>query len=66
MTINQTAAKNSGPIGAMIGQKIAEVQHHVQRQDIADPDDLGLGVIEAHCGMRSLQRREQHLVGIVA
>ena len=51
---------------SMIGQKIAEVQHHVQRQDIADPYDLGLGVVEAHGGVRSLQRREQHLVGIVA
>ena len=49
MTINQTAAKNSGPIGAC-GQKIAEVQHHAQRQDIADPYDLRLGVIGTYRG----------------
>ena len=60
MTINQTATKNSRADRSVIGQKIAEVQHHVQRQDIADPDDLRLGVVEARCGMGSLQRREQH------
>ena len=66
MTINQTTAKNSRAYRSMIGQKIAEVQHQVQRQDVADADDLRLGVVEARRGMGLLQCREQHAVGIVA
>ena len=50
----------------MRGQEIAEMQHQVKREDVADTDDLRLGVIRAHHRLSFLQRGKQHLVCIVA
>ena len=42
------------------------MQHQVEREDVADADDLRLGVVGARHRLCFLQRGEQHLVDIVA
>ena len=42
------------------------MQCQIKRENIADTEDLGLGVIGAHQRLRFVQRREEPLVGAVA